>query len=76
MSRIENKKRLVRALAAFVVLLMVLQGEYAAYGVYAFNAFSRNDSAMGLHPKNTVQQNRERCCIWKFWCSLFSWHLH
>ena len=52
-------KRLVRALAAFVVVLMVLLGVYAAYGVYAFNAFDRNDSARGLHPKNTVQQNRE-----------------
>lgn len=59
MSRSENKKRLVRALAAFVVVFMVLLGVYAAYGVYAFNAFDRNDPARVLYQNDTVQQNSE-----------------
>ena len=42
-------KRLVRALAAFVVVLMVLLGACAAYGVYAFNAFDRNDPTRGIY---------------------------
>ena len=41
-------KRLVRALSAFVVVLMVLLGACAAYGVYAFNAFDRKDPAKGI----------------------------
>ena len=42
-------KRLVRTLAAFVVVLMVLLGVCAAYGVYAFNAFDRNDPMRGIY---------------------------
>lgn len=52
-------KRLVRALAAFVVVLMVLLGVFAAYGVYAFNAFDRNDPARGIY-REEVQREENK----------------
>ena len=51
-------KRLVRALAAFVVVLMVLLGGFAAYGVYAFNAFDRNDPARGIYREEIREENQ------------------
>ena len=51
-------KRLVRALAAFVVVLMVLLGACAAYGVYAFNAFDRNDPERGIYREEIREDNQ------------------
>ena len=52
-------KRLVRVLAVAVIVPMLLLGVFAAYGVYAFNAFDRGDPSRGLYQVNTVQQNSE-----------------
>ena len=51
-------KRLVRALAAFVVVLMVMLGVFAAYGVYAFNAFDRNDPARGIYREEMREETQ------------------
>lgn len=42
-------KRLVRVLSVAVVVLMILLGVCAAYGVYAFNAFDRKEPNRGIY---------------------------
>ena len=51
-------KRLVRVLAVAVFVLMILLGMFAAYGVYAFNAFDRKDPNRGIYREEIHKEEK------------------
>lgn len=51
-------KRLVRVLAVAVVVLMILLGVCAAYGVYAFNTFDRKEPNRGIYREEIQREEK------------------